>query len=376
ARLALEAGAEQVLIFADAPAPDLGQIVDRITSEQGPRVQLVQDMPSLSRALCASDQVIVLAENLVVPPEAIDALLDAAPTAMLALPDVPATARFERIDAQTMWGGAIALPAANILATLDMLGDWDLVLTLLRRAVQAGIPRVLLSPETVMDGRLTLASDQASADIALESLSDRRHAAAAEENGGLGNLLAPVSRSLVRELVRRQVDPATIGIGSLVLSAVGLALASSLWTGTALLVMLLALAASDLSRQTALVTLRAEQSPWRQRVVDGAALLVLVLLGVHLAEGRVLAMAGAWLPLVLIALLAGADELRPPQEPLARSLRLTPSIALILLLLGSLFGIGPAAFVLLGLLACAAIGLRLLRAPQAPSGVGEKAPRV
>jgi hypothetical protein len=362
ARLALEAGAQNVLILADSPALDLTRIVERVSAGEAARVTLVPDMVSLSRALSPGDQAIVLAENLVVPPEAIGALLEAGPAAMLALPDAPATARFERIDAQTMWGGAIALPAANILATLDMLGDWDLVLTLLRRAVQAGIPRVVLSPETVMDGRLTLASDQATADLALESLSDRRHAAAAEENSGLGNLFAPISRSLVRELIRRQVDPSTLGIGALVLSAVGLAFASSQWMVTALVVMLLALATSDLARQTALVTLRAERTRWRERAVEAAALLVLAILGFHLSEGRLLGMFGAWIPLALIALLARVDERLPHQEPWARALRLTPPVALILLLIGQFFGAGPAAFALLGLLACGAVGWRLLRA--------------
>jgi len=360
ARLALEAGADGLLILADAPATDLGQLIDRLATEHGRPIALVQDQLSLSRALVPEDRVLILAENLVVPPEALETLLERGPPALLSLPDAPSTSRFERLDPQANWGGAMLLPAGNILATLDMLGDWDLQLTLLRRAVQAGIPRVELSPELVMDGRLTLASDQASADLALDALSDQRHAAAGELNSGLGSLFSPLSRSLVREMVRRQVDPGTLGIASLVFAAAGLALATSAWMLTALSVMLLAVSTSDLARQTAEVTLRPERSPLRRRVVEGAALLVLALLGFHLAQGSLLAMAGAWGPLVLIGLLALADERHPP-EGLWTRLRLTTPVALLVMLIGQLFGLGSAAFALLGLIACGMIGLRLLK---------------
>jgi hypothetical protein len=367
ARLALAQGADRVLILADSPTSDLTRLVDEVAEEGRRPVALVQDMLSLARALSPDDQIILLAENLVVPADALAALRMAGPAALLVVPSVPATARFERIDGAAMWAGALALPGRSVLGTLDMLGDWDLALTLLRRAVQDGVPRVALSPELVMDGRLTIVPDQAAADLALQALSDRNLAALTETASGLGSLLAPVSRKIVRELVRRQVEPSTLGAVTLLLAAAGIALGFGSWIGAGLVLLLLALAASDLTRQTTLVTLRATDSPRRHGLVQAAALTIMALLGYRQSDGQILALAGAWLPLAFVALLAyaenhGGEDYGTPAGIWWRRARITVPGAAILLFFGQLLGLVPAAFALLGALVCAVVALRLLPA--------------
>lgn len=368
ARQALSAGADKVLIMVDLPAPDLAQLVDRLSAEQERPVAtgqhrtiaLIRDMTMLSREIALDDRVLLLSENLLAPPEALASLLATSASTMLTLPSIPSTARFERIDSGAMWAGALWAPGANIVSTLDMLGDWDLELTLLRRAVQAGILRVELSPELVMDGRLTIARDQASADLALHALSETRHAAATEGAGGLGGLFAPLARPLVRELVRRQIEPAHLAVIALCLGVAGLALTISAWTLSGLIVTLAAMSASELARQSAIVTLRASGRPWQHRAVQAGGLVVLAILGPRLAEGQLLALTGAWLPLMLIGLLALADEIDKPAGLWRRWLRLTVPTALILVLIGQILGMTAPAFALLGLVSCLVVAMRLL----------------
>src|SRR5690606_5106438 len=144
ARLAIAAGAEHILIQTDGVTADLSRLVDRLTAERQASVALVRDMLTLSRSLAPADRILLIAENMLLPAEAVARLAGHTPPALLALPSVPATGVFERIDAEAMWAGALLLPGEAVLATLDMLGEWDLGLTVLRRAVQMGAHRVML----------------------------------------------------------------------------------------------------------------------------------------------------------------------------------------------------------------------------------------
>jgi hypothetical protein len=361
ARLARACGVERVLIQVDAATPDLACLVDRVAADRGGAIALVQDMTSLARSLAPDDQVLLLAENLVVPGDALATLVVNGEPALLALPSVPATADFERIDGEAMWAGALCLPGRAVLATLDMLGDWDLALTVMRRAVQDGVRRLPVSPELVMDGRLTLVRDQASADLALEALSDTQGAAGAgASGGGLDGLMTPLAGPLVRELVRRQIEPARLAIVGLVVGFGALAVGLGGWMVAALLLMVVALALTDLARRTGQVTLRGVGAAWQRRLAHGGALGLLALAGYRLAQGDLLALAGAWLPLLLIGLMALADELAPVEGLWARWSRLTVTGALLLILAGHLFSFAATAFALLGLLAVATLALRLL----------------
>jgi len=360
ARLAINAGAERVLIHVDSATADLGQLLDRLAAEGQSEIALVQDMTMLSRSLATDDRVLLITENLILPSEALASLLVAGPASMLVLPAVPATSAFERIDAEANWAGSLSLPARNVLATLDMLGDWDLSLTLLRRAVQDDVRRVALSPELVMDGRLALVRDQASADVALQALSDSSQTVLTEQGGGLGSLFAPVSRAMVRELIRRQIEPGQLAVLALLLGVAAVALAVGQWVIPALIVVLLALGLSDLGRQCALVTLRAPGPSWRHRLIQGAGLGILAIVGFRLSMGQLLALSGAWLPLFFIAVLAFAEDIVPPAGLWARWMKVTVASAVMLVLIGQLLGMGGPAFALLGALAAIVVAARLV----------------
>src|SRR3546814_15728420 len=62
--------------------------------------------------------------------------------ALLVTDDSRASAPFERIDAGQRWAGLVRVSPDLLFNTLDMIGDRDLALTLVRGAVQAGARRI------------------------------------------------------------------------------------------------------------------------------------------------------------------------------------------------------------------------------------------
>lgn len=360
ARLTLETGVDRVIIQVDSPAPDLMRIVDRLVAERGPIVSIVQDMATLARNLGSQDQVLFMAENLIVPVEVLSALLGGAPPQLLALPVVPATSGFELIDADNRWGGALLVDAEVVLGTLDMLGDWDLGLTVLRRALQGGARRLPISPELVMDGRLSLVRDQASAEVALEALSERGQPGEGIDENGLDGLLAAVSRPLVREIVRRQIDPSYFSNASLAIGGIGLLCGLLGWMLPGLAMTLLGLGCSELARQSALVTLRTSGAAWHMQAVRAGAMLLLLLLGWHLSGGQVLALTGAWLTLALVGLLIVTPDHGLGANIWARWARISVAGAVAVQLAGLLLGQPGLAFAALAMLACFAVAVRLL----------------
>lgn len=364
ARLALGAGAEKLLIHADAGRADilpaLARMADHVGRECGLPVVLVQEMTNLTRELAPDDQVLFLAEGLLIPSEALDALLEGEGEAVLTVPSVSSTGSFERLDANTMWGGAFWVTGSRVLSTLDMLGEWDLVLTLLRRAVQDGVDRVLLSTDLVSQGRLAFLRDQLSADLSLDALS--HHAPEDPEmSGGLATLLAPFSRTLLREFMHRQIEPGRIGLISLALTVAALALVVSGWTLPGFLLILPAFGLAVVTERYAQLTLRATGARWQHRLVQGGALLLLAIAGARISEGNPLALIGVAFPLVFIGLSTFQEE---RIELTARwQLQFQPGIgaALVLVLIGLVTGWTAWAFALLGLALGGLIALRLYR---------------
>lgn len=364
-RLCVGAGAQKILIQIDAPTPELAAITDQLADEYGCSVSLIQGMAGLGRAIAPQDRVLLLPEGVVIAQDALDVLAAQEGEAMLTLPSVPATAAFERIDAQAMWAGGLCVSGERLLTTLDMLGEWDLALTLLRRAVQDGASRIALSADFAVDSRIALTHDQASADVALAALTERSFLAATQEqSGGVARVLAPLSRGLVRTLVQRQINPAQMLLGALALAAGSLICAIMGWMLPALLLMLPALGVTKIGEQCAQVTLRATGRRWQTPMVQASGLILLAILGLRLSGGDILAMLGAWIPLVFIALLCFAGHRIGPREEWYGKVEPGVAGALLLVLVGFLIGLPAVAFALLGVVMTASVGLRLIQPPD------------
>ena len=97
--------------------------------------------------LRAADRVTVIGHGTATMPAVLEQV-----TATGALATRAAGRGWERIDAEEDWAGVLSCPAALVCDTLDTLGDWDAQATILRRAVQAGVPRLRLADGSVVHG--------------------------------------------------------------------------------------------------------------------------------------------------------------------------------------------------------------------------------
>lgn len=351
-RQALLAGAEELIVHFDVPSGELTSAADRLSRTLDVPVSFLNDGPALARRLQSDDRVLLLADRMVLPQDAIEALCDAPAPTLLVTATTPASAALERIDGVHVWAGAALIPATMVLDTLDMLGEWDLMLTLLRRAVQQGAARIPLSPDLVSTGRLVRVEGQEDADRALDML------AAGQGRGPA--LFAAVERRLLPELVRHGVDPAYLSLGGGALALAGVAAASMGWWIVALLLVLLGEGGLALGIGSAALMIRTPPAPWLRLLIEGAGLAVIAIIGGKLAAGEGLALAGVALPLALIALLRLAGPSAQSAPHWAQHVRLTPAGAVLIMLLATLVGQAVPGLLIVGLAAICAVAARLI----------------
>lgn len=304
ARIAFSAGVTRILILAERMPADLAAAIARLRRERLP-VTLVRSPAEAAEAIDASDRVLLIADGAIVEPAMLVALAAGEGTSVLTVADKAHDEIYERIDAQARWAGAAAVDGGLLRETVDMLRDWDLQSTLLRRALQAGARQVAAEgPVAILDGGADLA--------ALE-----RQIIAAANAGGIGwaeRLLAPVERALAGLLVASPLGAPAPGLAALVLTALGAAAFAYGWAWTGLVLVLLATpldgAAARLARlrmqgdpgqswwshllppfaAIALLGLAARRAPtdgWGAIVLAAAAILFLVAQGMEISGRRI-----------------------------------------------------------------------------------------
>ena len=145
-RRATAAGAQRLLLLVDEVPVDLAEIITALRRE-GVQVLPVAGLDVAADAL-APDRPVLLIADACLPAEAVLRRLARRSSPCLAtLPDADANARYERIDAGTRWAGAALLDGARVASAAAMLGSWDPVSTLLRRAVQEDAARLDVAGE-------------------------------------------------------------------------------------------------------------------------------------------------------------------------------------------------------------------------------------
>lgn len=242
AGLALAAGAQHILILVERVPAALAQAVDRMRRGAA-RIEIARSLSDAIDRLHPEERILLVADGAIAAQGAIDALAGAASPAVLALPDGADSADFERIDAAERWAGFALFDKKLLESTAQMLGDWDLGSTLLRRLVQGDAARIAvldtgapgLSPMLVT-GPATLG--------AIEAALLRR------AEGGDGNwaeryLHRLVATPLIGPLVARQVDQMLVVWAGAAVAWLGALLAAfDLFWGAALLLPLGAAVAS------------------------------------------------------------------------------------------------------------------------------------
>lgn len=367
ARQVFAAGASECAILVDAVSPELAAAVDRLQRDSI-RVSLVRDMPALGRLVAPGDQILMLGEGHMLPTDALSELARQQPPMLLTLPATPETRDFERIDGGGMWAGAALAPGGVLLSTLDMLGEWDLCLTIVRRLVQDGAGRLPCDVGKVIDGTVGIVRDRPGAAEAERVLTGRL--GAEQARGDSDDLLfGNAAGMLARVATRRGLAAEQLRITAIICAALCL-VSMMLWSVAVGAV--LGFGALMLQRVAARVesVLRLIETGRRSdRLPLAIVWAALCLLGWRIGGEGPLAMLGAVAVPVLIAIVplvaAVAGSRRPPAWAL-----IGPATAVLVLLSGALLSVPAGALALTGLAALCALvwSLRLAVAGRESTG--------
>ncbi|HEX7742505.1 MAG TPA: hypothetical protein VF442_08755, partial [Sphingobium sp.] len=261
ARQAVRAGADRIMILVSVITPILSQAVDRLSAD-GIAVALVRDMVSMVRDAPRDSDVLLVADGVIVAQAQFNVMAEREGNALLVTDDSRASAPFERIDAGQRWAGLARISPDLLFSTLDMIGDWDLSLMLVRAAVQAGARRVTAPQDDLLEGRVALIETQAQADLVSQAVMSSGSRTARSRGGIEHYLLAPVARMASPALMRTQVPATQVRIAAMVLGAIAMVPIELLWLATGFCLLLLALLLAEIADRLDELTLRSPPMGW------------------------------------------------------------------------------------------------------------------
>lgn len=288
AGLALAAGAGHIIILVERVPAALAQAVDRLRRGQA-RVEIARSLGDAIDRFHPDERILLIADGAIAAQGVVDRLAAVDAPALVALPDSSEHADFERIDAAERWAGLALFSKGFLEATAQMLGDWDLGSTLLRRLVQADAARI--AAFDAESGRSLPAPMLVTGPAALGAIEAGllRRADPGEGNWAELYLHRLVATPLIGPLVARQVDQAVVNWAAVGIAWLGALLAAfHIFWGAALLLPIGAAVASAGRRMARIWggTTGATTIPTLAR--HAAALTTLILLA------RLLAADGGW----------------------------------------------------------------------------------
>lgn len=283
-RRAIAAGAQHAVVLVERVPPALTEAIERLRSDRI-AVEISRDPADAADRFHAEEKILLVADGLIATPAWYESMAAQTAPAVLTVSDLPENARFERIDAERRWAGLALTDRKTLSDTADMLGDWDMQSTLMRRIVQS-------DPHFVLAAKQGKGKTEAAPRIA-EKPGQAKAAARAlladvEPTGRSWPerfIYAPIARWLAPPLLDRSIEATWPRLASLLFALIGAAgfWFGWLWTGLSFL-----LASGPLSAIAAridLAHLRYPERHWEPRFGRGIALgLALVALGRHLAE--------------------------------------------------------------------------------------------
>jgi hypothetical protein len=281
ARLAALAGARRILVLVERVPPELLAAVDRLRRD-GMMVGFARNAGEAADEVDPFEPILLVADGFIGDESHVRRVVASAPHTLLTVADSRVDDRFERIDATSRWAGLALIDGALLRETAAMLRDWDPQSTLLRRAVQAGARMIAVGGEPA-EARLTIA-ERASDLVAVH----RRivHRAASGRGDWISQyLLGPLERAATHLLMPTGATPLAIGLGALLLTALGgLAFGRDyLWIG--LILLLLATPLDGIADR--LARLRLDPGigeSWWAHLLPALAGAALLALGVSLSE--------------------------------------------------------------------------------------------
>ncbi len=221
-RRAVRSGAGHIIVLAERLPALLIAAIARLRRD-GIRVDIARSVADASDRVHPDETLLLLADGCIADAAAFDRMLAARAPAVLSLPDGPGMDDYERLDATTRWAGLALVEGRRLHETAARLGDWDLALTLLRRALQAGAPMVGADESPIFARRA----------VDLASLEQRIIAGSAGyREGWPARLIFPwVERLMIARLVRARIEPLLVKLVALLLAVVAIPLAA--WGGFA-----------------------------------------------------------------------------------------------------------------------------------------------
>lgn len=220
ARRATEAGAARVLLLIDEAPPELADAISRLRQD-GIQTGMARGIDQAADAIPDDEAVLLIAEACLPDVGLLRAVVAAHLPALAVLADTDEHGQFERIDAEQRWAGVALLDGYRVSETAAMIGAWDPVSTLMRRAVQEGAERVDTGRRPIMT---TDAVALASAEQAV--LAGARKPA----EDLIGRVLfAPTEELALPLLLARKADANMVAAIAALLAVVGGALSFAGW---------------------------------------------------------------------------------------------------------------------------------------------------
>jgi hypothetical protein len=218
ARLAASAGCNPVIILVERMPAALSAAIGRLRRERVP-VEIVRSAAEAAEQVEPDDRILLIGDGAIVPAGQHGRVAAGEELNVLTVPDGAYGEPYERIDADARWAGLAAIDGALLHETAEMLGDWDMQSTLLRRTLQAGARHL------AAEGAVAILDSDAD----LSAL-ERRIVAQADggERSWADWALGPLERAFTRLLMPSALSPPLIGLAAATLSGLG---AVSLYLG-------------------------------------------------------------------------------------------------------------------------------------------------
>lgn len=186
-----DVGVTHMAVAVGAVPGELLATCDRIR-RRGMKVTPVRQASDLLALVEGDDRIILVADGLRAGGTHYAAIARPGSPAILVTGDTVLTQGFERIDATRRWGGLASISDAMVAELAAMPGEWDMMLTLLRLAVQAGARRLYCEPALFEQGEIAVVTDRPTAALIEQSSLQQ------VEYGGMGLGRSAIMMPLVR----------------------------------------------------------------------------------------------------------------------------------------------------------------------------------
>lgn len=186
-----DVGVQHIALVVGTVTAELLDICDRI-QRRGMKISPVRTPQDLAEMVGEDDRIILVTDGLRAGATHYAAIAKPGAPAILVTGDVPLTQRFERIDAARRWGGLASISGEMVAELAAVPGEWDMILTLLRMAVQRGSRRLYCEPALFERGEIAIISDRPTAEL-IEQASLQQ-----VEFGGMGFGRSAIMMPLVR----------------------------------------------------------------------------------------------------------------------------------------------------------------------------------